>query len=163
MIAEKLASRHQLTFQPHQKLQADIAKGQIAGTEVVLAKPTTQMNLSGSAVGMLVHFYKLQPEDVWLVYDELDLEFGKIRTQQGGGTAGHNGVASVLGTIGPNFIRWRLGIGRPPQHLEPADYVLHKFDADQVEAVETMINEAAGDITAALTNGHQPTSRQTVE
>jgi PTH1 family peptidyl-tRNA hydrolase len=161
MIVDQLASRHALTYSQQDKLQAAVAKGLISGQEVVLAKAATMMNLSGRSVQRLAQFYKLKPEDVWLIYDELDLEFGRLRIRDRGSDAGHNGVASVASALGRNFTRWRVGIGKPVHKAETANYVLRQFTKQEqqqlpiiIERIVTLLDEAikAGEAKASSLN-----------
>lgn len=158
-VINELARRHDLSFKEDKKLHALVTKGEIAGETVLLTKPTTMMNLSGGSVSALMHYYKLNPSDVWVVHDELDLEFGKIRTRIGGGTAGHNGIGSIIEAISPDFIRWRIGIGRPPAGKDSAAYVLDRFTAGEEAKIEGIVGEVAADLTTALKTGHEPTTR----
>lgn len=111
----------------HTKFNADMAEGKIAGEKVLLIKPTTFMNLSGKAVGKAAGFYKIPPEKVIVFYDELDLPPGKIRVKTGGGNNGHNGLKSIDSMIGPNYVRVRVGIGRPAHKGAVTSHVLGDF------------------------------------
>ena len=121
-------------------LKSLVTTGNIADTRVILCKPTTYMNNSGEAVQAVSHFYKIQPRDIVVVHDELDIDFGQIRTGMGGGSAGHNGVKSVIEHIGADFGRVRIGVGpKSPgtdlpagRQVDSADFVLAKFsEAEQ--------------------------------
>ncbi|MBF0422608.1 MAG: aminoacyl-tRNA hydrolase [Magnetococcales bacterium] len=106
--------------------------GRVAGQPVVWLCPQTYMNLSGKSVGPAVHFYKLAPEDVVVFHDDLDLACGRIKMKRGGGHGGHNGLKSIQQVLSsPEFIRIRLGIGRPPAGTDPARHVLERFVADE--------------------------------
>ncbi|MBS4046320.1 MAG: aminoacyl-tRNA hydrolase [Alphaproteobacteria bacterium] len=129
MALDAIAERH--NFQPFKKrFQGEIAEGVLDGTKTLLLKPQTYMNLSGKSVGEAAHFYKLPPAQVVVVHDELDLAAGKIRMKTGGGHAGHNGLRSIDGAIGPNYRRLRIGIGHPGKDLV-LGYVLQNFHADE--------------------------------
>jgi PTH1 family peptidyl-tRNA hydrolase len=107
-------------------------KGEIGGRPVALLKPMTFMNLSGDSVQPAMAFLKVEPADVVVVHDEIDLPFGDVRVKTGGGHAGHNGLRSLIQRLGtPDFVRVRIGVGRPPPGFrgEVADYVLQDFDA----------------------------------
>ncbi|MFH1193910.1 MAG: aminoacyl-tRNA hydrolase [bacterium] len=111
-------------FKMNKKLAAEVSKS----GEIIFAKPQTFMNLSGEAVAKLLSFFKLSPADLVVIHDDLDLDFGKIKTGAGHGAAGHNGVKSIIELLGTkDFNRVRLGVGRPPIHLPPEDYVLQNF------------------------------------
>lgn len=162
MVMDELADRHQLKFGPKTELHAEVTEANLGGEKVILAKPTTMMNLSGRAVKQLVRYYKLEPTDVWLVHDELDLDFGRLRIREGAGSAGHNGVASVIDSIGPYCIRWRIGIGRPSQ-MDAADYVLQKFSPSEQKQLAKIVSQTADAIEHALEHGHEATTHQLLE
>jgi len=137
------------------RCQAATAKVRLLGNEVLLAKPETYMNLSGLSVRKLVEDLEVNPaSDLIVVYDELDLPFGAIRIRQRGGTAGHNGLESVVGSLGTDeFVRVRLGIqpGRPVR--DGAKFVLGQFKKAQLEAVDELIERAADAVEAILKDG----------
>ncbi|MCC6981999.1 MAG: aminoacyl-tRNA hydrolase [Bauldia sp.] len=125
-IADAIHARHR--FGPWKKnFSAEIAEADIAGERVLLMKPTTYMNESGRAVAEAMRFYKLEPGNVVVIYDELDLPPGKTRIKTGGGAAGHNGIRSVAASIGLDFRRLRVGIGHPGHRELVHGYVLHDF------------------------------------
>jgi PTH1 family peptidyl-tRNA hydrolase len=115
----------------------------IGTTRVILIKPTTFMNESGRAVKETQHFYKIDNGKTLVVYDELDIHFGQIRTRMGGGDAGHNGVKSVINACGEHFGRMRIGIG-PKKHkeMDTTDFVLAKFDKTQLEHMPQLLQES---------------------
>ncbi|MFZ5821882.1 MAG: aminoacyl-tRNA hydrolase [Chloroflexota bacterium] len=120
--------------------RALVASAAWQGRKIILAKPQTYMNLSGQSVGGLARFYKLPLENVMVAHDDLDLPFGVIRIRPGGGAGGQKGVASAIERLGSkDFRRLRIGIGRPPGRMDPADYVLQDFpQADLVTLSETL-------------------------
>jgi PTH1 family peptidyl-tRNA hydrolase len=120
----------------------------------VLIEPQTYMNLSGESVGPALGFYKLTVEQVIVVHDELDLELGKCRLKKGGGHGGHNGLRSLVQHLpSPDFIRLRVGIGRPPPGWDPADHVLSRFTSAERAIVDKAIGEAADAIEAVIKDG----------
>jgi PTH1 family peptidyl-tRNA hydrolase len=126
MAAEDIAERWR--FGPFRsKFQGQLAEGRLAGRSVLLFKPLTYMNESGRAVGQAVRFYKLAPEDVIAIHDDLDLAPGKCRVKKGGGAGGHNGLRSMDSQIGKEYWRIRLGIGHPGDKDLVHGYVLHDF------------------------------------
>jgi PTH1 family peptidyl-tRNA hydrolase len=136
------------------KFKARMAKARLADTDVVLLEPQTYMNLSGESAGPALGFYKLTVDQVIVVHDELDLELGKNRLKKGGGHGGHNGLRSLIQHLpSPEFIRLRMGIGRPPQGWDPADYVLSRFTASDREVADRSIQQAADAIEAVLKDG----------
>ncbi|MGH7195359.1 MAG: aminoacyl-tRNA hydrolase [Candidatus Saccharimonadales bacterium] len=136
-------------------LKATVAVNTLGQTRVILIKPTTFMNLSGEAVLATASFYKIPAENICLVHDELDVPFGQIRTRVGGSAAGHNGVKSVISTIGENTNRVRLGIGPKTaetnlpagRQVDSADFVLQKFSASEQKNLAALKKEAAAIIS----------------
>jgi PTH1 family peptidyl-tRNA hydrolase len=144
-----LAARHGIGL-GSSRHQARYGLGQLGGAKVGLAEPLTYMNLSGQAVAPLARFFKVPPERVLLVYDELDLPLGSLRLRPGGGSGGHNGVASVIGLLGTREVpRLRLGIGRPPPGWEGADFVLARFTDDEAPVAAELV-QRAGDVVEDL-------------
>ncbi len=125
-------------------MQCYQATGQVGDTRVVLAKPTTFMNNSGEAAQKLQQFYKIANEDTLIVYDDLDVEFGSIRTRGNGGAAGHNGIKSLLTHVKDGFGRIRIGIG-PKTHakMDSADFVLQKFSENQEKDIPKILREVS--------------------
>ncbi|MBN1285963.1 MAG: aminoacyl-tRNA hydrolase [Anaerolineae bacterium] len=143
---DELARLYGLAFArvQHRALTTD---GLIAGRRAALAKPQTYMNLSGESVGALVRFYKLPLENLIVVHDDLDLPLGTVRLRKQGGAGGQKGMRSIIQHLGADeFARVRAGIGRPPGRMDPADYVLQKFDAGELPVVE----EVMGRVVRAL-------------
>lgn len=122
------------------KYKSEIAQADIDGVSCILIKPMTYMNLSGEAVGEIMRFYKLTPEDVFVFHDDLDLPPGDVRVKQGGGNAGHNGLKSLDAHIGANYWRVRIGIGRPENKDQVSDYVLSNFSKADVKWIEKMLD-----------------------
>ncbi len=122
--------------------------------KVVLAKPQTYMNLSGQAVAALLRFYKIPREQLLVIHDDLDLPFGTLRLRPGGGPGGQKGVGSIIQQLGTqDFARLRIGIGRPPGRMNPADYVLHDFARDEQEFLPAVLKQAAEAARAWITEG----------
>lgn len=140
MTVDAFATEEDGAWKKDAKRNAEICKLDVEDTDVVFAKPMTFMNLSGDAVQALVSFYKVGMDDVLIVHDEMDLPPGKIQFKQGGGDAGHNGVASIIERLGTDaFARLRIGIGRPEDpHIPNADYVLGELSPDHApNAIDT--------------------------
>jgi PTH1 family peptidyl-tRNA hydrolase len=134
--------------------QSRIREGTLDGFDAVLASPRTYMNLSGRAALQLTRRYGVRVADVIVTYDEIDLPLGRLRLRRGGGAGGHNGVRSLIDSWqSPDFIRVRMGIGRPPDGVDPADYVLRGFSPDEVEHVEVMVRSAADAVIAIVREG----------
>lgn len=122
------------------KYQALLGEAQLDGEKIILVKPQTYMNLSGEAVGQLVRWYKLAVEDILVVYDDMDLPFGKLRIRSSGGPGGHNGMKSIIAHLGTNkFNRMRIGIGQPG--VGDVDHVLGRFSKQELAAIEQIINK----------------------
>jgi PTH1 family peptidyl-tRNA hydrolase len=114
----------------------------IGNTRVIICKPTTLMNASGQAVRALQRFYRVDNASTLVVHDELDVEFGQIRTRVGGGAAGHNGIKSLITHVGEDFARVRIGIGpKTPEQIDSADFVLAKFDKKQEKSLPLLLQE----------------------
>ena len=144
MVADLLAARMGDQFKVHKRSGAEVATGRLAHRPVVLAKPRTYMNESGRQVGPLAKFYSVQPADIIVIHDELDIDFGRIRLKLGGGEGGHNGLRSVANALGTkDFQRVRVGIGRPPGRKDPAAYVLEPFSAAERREVPAICEQAA--------------------
>ncbi|MBW2647769.1 MAG: aminoacyl-tRNA hydrolase, partial [Deltaproteobacteria bacterium] len=130
--------------------------GVISGTPVVLAKPQTFMNLSGVAVGKLARFFKVDVEDVIVVHDELDLPYREIRIKTGGGGGGHRGLSSVIDHLGGSeFIRVRLGIGKPVQKEMIEGYVLERFSGEEMKELPNVMARAYDALVEVLSSGTQ--------
>jgi len=131
MAADAIARRHGFGA-CRAKFHGEIAEGTIGGTKILILKPQTYMNESGRAVAAAMQFYKLSPENVLVLHDELDLAPGKFKVKRGGGLAGHNGLRDIKAHIGPDFRRLRLGIGHPGDKKLVEGYALRDFPkADQ--------------------------------
>lgn len=150
MAVDRIAEDH--GFSPWKsKFQGKISEGRLGSEKVLLLKPETFMNRSGQSVGDAMRFYKLEPEDVIVLHDELDLAPGKARVKQGGGHAGHNGLRSIHSHIGDSYGRVRLGIGHPGRKELVAAYVLHDFakaDEGWLEDLLRGISDGAPDLAA---------------
>jgi peptidyl-tRNA hydrolase, PTH1 family len=154
-LAEELARRHGGTFRYESRHQAELARVRIGVAELWLVKPTTYMNESGTAVGSVAHFYRIEPEEILVAYDELDFPPGKARLRQGGGTAGHNGVTDVVAHLGEAFWRLRIGIGRPDAKGAGRDRVLSRPTAEEESLIRETVEAGADAVTAMLEHGAQ--------
>jgi PTH1 family peptidyl-tRNA hydrolase len=139
---EELARRHDASWKA--KFQGRLAELRLDGHRVGLLKPETFMNDSGRSVGAAARFYKLEPDAILVIHDEIDLEHGRLQARMGGGLAGHNGLRSVAAHLKtPDFLRLRVGIGRPGRGdpRRPADFVLSNFTPE--DDAETLVARAA--------------------
>ncbi len=142
MAVDEIVRRHRFS-PPRRRFHGSVCEATIAGEKVLALKPSTFVNLSGEAVGAAVRYYKLAPEQVVVIHDELDLAPGKLRVKTGGGYAGHNGLRSIGSHIGPGFRRARLGIGHPGDKDLVTDYVLHDFAKADGAWIESLLAAAA--------------------
>jgi PTH1 family peptidyl-tRNA hydrolase len=167
MVLDELAVRMRASFKTH-KSNARVAEGRTVpgGPRFVLAKPNTYMNESGGPVGGLAKFYKVPPDHVIVVHDELDIPFDTLRLKIGGSAGGHNGLRSIDGALGQGYYRVRVGIGRPPGRMDAAAYVLQDFSREERTALPSLIVDAAdavedlarGGLEAAQQRWHAPRS-----
>jgi PTH1 family peptidyl-tRNA hydrolase len=128
--------------------------GVIAGEKVVLAMPQTYMNLSGDAVGELVHFYKCTAEDVIVIYDDTDLDVGRLRIRKQGSAGGHNGIKSIIASLGTDvFDRVKVGIGHKPADWDLADYVLGRFMKEELPVMREAVEKATDAVTCIVESG----------
>jgi len=153
LAADVLAARAGVRFRAG-KFRAMAAEGRLAGFGVIFVKPLTFMNDSGIAVAGISGYYRLEPDRIVVVHDELDLPFGTIRLKRGGGDNGHNGLRSVTAHLGTReYYRVRIGIGRPPGRMDPAAYVLRDFSAAERKELPFVLDRAADAVEALLTDG----------
>jgi PTH1 family peptidyl-tRNA hydrolase len=156
MVLDELAARAgiRLTAGKGARARALSGEGRLAGCRVVLARPTTYMNESGGPVRGLLDYHHLDPADLVVVHDDLDIPFAAVRLKRGGGEGGHNGLRSVTRSVGTkDYLRVRVGIGRPPGRQEAADFVLKDFNATERKELDLLIGEAADAAEALLTQG----------
>jgi PTH1 family peptidyl-tRNA hydrolase len=153
LVTDLLAARLRGTWRSHRSGRAEVVEGRLGeppGHRVILARPRSFMNESGGPISSIAAFYKIPLGKIIAVHDELDLPFATVRVKQDGGDGGHNGVRSLRQALGSGeFLRVRIGIGRPPGHQDPADFVLSDFRAGEREEVGFIIERAA-DVTQSL-------------
>ncbi len=153
MVVDLLAERIGARFKAH-RTRNEAADGRLAGVPVTLAKPRTYMNLSGGPVAALAAFYKIPPERIVVVHDDLDIPFGAVRLKRGGGDNGHNGLRSVTQALGTNeYNRARFGIGRPPGRMDAATFVLRDFSAAERQELPLLIDRCADAVETLLSKG----------
>ena len=129
------------------KFKGLLTTGNIGNEKVYAIKPLTFMNNSGVCIRELIEYFKIDPEDVIVFHDDLDLEFGKIKAKFGGSSAGHNGITSIDKFIGKDYSRVRIGIGKPKNGIEVADYVLQNFDEDESEGIKKISKDISESIS----------------
>ena len=137
-----------------EKQRAEVCSITVAGEKVLLVKPQTFMNVSGESVGPLMRYYKIDPSDVYCIYDDMDLPVGKLRIRPNGSSGGHNGIKSLISHIGTeNFPRFRVGIGRPLPQWTVIDHVLAPFSEDSQEKVQKGIKDTVKAVLGTLEVG----------
>lgn len=152
-IADLLAQRFGIRISDR-KFKARIGRGRLGGVDCVLMKPQTFMNLSGECVGPAVGFWKLSTAGLIAVHDDLDLDVGRLKLKKGGGHGGHNGLRSMMEHLPDSeFVRVRVGIGRPPPRWDAADYVLSRFTKPERGEMDRVVERAADAIELMVREG----------
>jgi PTH1 family peptidyl-tRNA hydrolase len=173
MIVAELGERMSARFKRHRAnaMVAEVRLG-VGGPKLILAGTNTYMNVSGGPVANLLTFYKVPPERLMVVHDELDLPFDTVRLKFGGGHGGHNGIRDVIAAVGTgDFVRVRVGIGRPPGRQDPADFVLKDFSSTERISLPSLLADAADAVEAVASDGltaaqqrfHSPPGQPTTE
>ena len=153
MVLDELANRASGRFRAH-KTQADVAEVRLAGSRAVLARPRTYMNLSGGPVAGVRRYYGTSLDRLVVVHDELDIPFGAVRLKMGGGDNGHNGLRSITSSLSSReYLRVRVGIGRPPGRMDPADFVLRDFSTVERKELPFLVDAGADAVEMLLTEG----------
>lgn len=153
LVADLLAERMGGGFRSA-RARADVLEGRLAAQRVILTKPKSYMNESGGAVAGVRGFYKVALDRLVVVHDELDLPFGVVRLKRGGGEGGHNGLRSLSRSLGSrDYLRVRIGVGRPPGRQDPADYVLEDFGRRERTEVPLVVERAADAVVALVALG----------
>lgn len=161
MVVDLLAQRVGGRFSKGARGRADVVEGRLADSRTVLAKPRSYMNESGGPAAAVLTFYKVPPERLVVVHDELDLPFGTIRLKRGGGHGGHNGLRSLDRSLGTKeYLRVRVGIGRPPGRQDPAEYVLRDFGTQERKELPLEIERAADAVEVVLASGLERAQNQ---
>jgi PTH1 family peptidyl-tRNA hydrolase len=155
LVVERLAARHGIALAFDKRLFGRFGRGRIAGVETGVLEPQTFMNRSGRAVRAAIEAHPLDPaSELVVVYDDLDLPFGRLRLRPSGGAGGHNGLTDVAESLGrSDFARLRCGIGRPPAGVDPVDHVLAPFTAEEAASLAPYLERAADAIEAVLAEG----------
>lgn len=152
LVADRFAREHHLEF-ARRRFNAQYAEGQVEGKRVIVCKPQTFMNSSGDAVGKFFSFFKINPQSMIVIYDDLDLPLGKIRLRAQGSAGGHHGMESIIARIGTSdFPRLRIGIGRPNPDAD-IDHVLGEFDRSERKVMDETFERAANAVTLWLADG----------
>ena len=156
-VLAELASRAlpmPASFSAHKRTNCDLAQTRLAGRPVVLAAPRSFMNLSGGPVSAVASYFSVPATEIIVVHDEIDIEFGQVRLKRGGGEGGHNGLRSVSTSLDTrDYLRVRVGVGRPPGRMDVADYVLKRFGKQEQTEVPLLVAEAADAVEQLLQLG----------
>ncbi len=153
LVADELAARVGGKFKAH-KGGAEVLECRLAGRRVALAKPRSFMNVSGGPVVATARFYKVDPANLIVIHDELDLPFATLRLKLGGGENGHNGLRSISKSMGTrDYLRVRFGIGRPPGRMDPADFVLRDFSTTERKELALHVDHCADAVEALVSKG----------
>ncbi|WP_062071537.1 aminoacyl-tRNA hydrolase [Demequina sediminicola] len=154
MVADELAARGGTSLSVHKKSRTRAATVRIGGEPVVVAVPMTYMNVSGGPVHALANYQSVAARDVIVVHDELDIPFGEVKLKRGGGSAGHNGLKDITKALGgPDYVRVRVGIGRPPGRMDAATYVLKRFSAAERKELDLLVSRAADAVESIVADG----------
>ena len=160
MVVDSLAARSSARLTTHKARAAATTvrigtlPGGAPGPAAVVAVPTSYMNESGGPVKALMSFYSVTPERLVVVHDELDIPPGEVRLKKGGGEGGHNGLRSISSALGTrDYLRVRVGIGRPPGRMDPADFVLRDFSTTEKKALPFLLGDAADAVETLVTHG----------
>tara|TARA_Y100001936_G_C15820654_1_gene531519 strand:- start:2 stop:562 length:561 start_codon:yes stop_codon:yes gene_type:complete len=132
------------------KFKGLLTTGNITDKKIYAIKPLTFMNNSGICIRELIEYFKIDPNDVIVFHDDLDIEFGKIKAKYGGSSAGHNGIASIDKFIGQDYSRVRIGIGKPKDNIEVGDFVLQNFDEDEIDELERIKTNISDSISILI-------------
>ena len=155
MVVDELATRIGGKFKTHSS-RAQILEGRlgIGGPKLILAKPMTYMNLSGGPVGNLAKFFGIDPKHVIAIHDEIDIPFDTVKLKLGGGEGGHNGLRDISKALGTkDYLRVRVGVGRPPGRMETADFVLKDFSKDEKKSLPFLLDSSADAVEEIVCSG----------
>lgn len=143
MALDRLAERHRLDLS-RDKFNGQFESGRIGSENVAALKPMTMMNRSGDSVGAAARYYGIEPGDIIVVHDDIDLSLGQVNAKKGGSTGGHNGLKDIANKIGSkDFVRVRIGIGRPDGPQDVTSYVLGRFSSEQLHSIDGALEKAA--------------------
>lgn len=155
MVVDRLAEQAGCSIS-RARFGALVGDGTLAAQKVLLLKPQTFMNLSGRSLEQAVRYYDVLLENVVVIHDDVDLPFGRMKLKQGGGHAGHKGLKSIDQVLGTDYVRVRLGVGRPPGRMEVANFVLSAFSTQEREELDFLIGDAADAVRMILDEGLVP-------
>lgn len=156
IVLDELAQNCDATFTTHRASNSQVATGWVrpSGAKLILVKPNSYMNTSGGSVAAAAKYFSISTEHIIVLHDELDIPFDTVRLKKGGGHGGHNGLRDIVKALGtPDFLRVRIGIGRPPGSQEVADFVLNSFSKTESKSLPMLIADAADAAIMAAENG----------
>lgn len=160
MVLDRWALAEGFTFKQDNKLKACITKIKYNGEDIIFAKPTTFMNLSGEAVRAIMDYYKIDTTDLLIIYDDISLDLSRIRYRANGSDGGHNGIKSIIKHIGTkNFVRLKIGIG-PQPNIPSENYVLQNFSKEQLGELKEVLDRAIESVKFYLENGIEKTQNK---
>ena len=154
-VIETLAQRWSIPAEGKQ-LGSLVGSGRIAFDKAVLARPQSFMNRSGHPVRSLLGYYKLDPQRLLVIHDDLDLPFGSVKLKNGGGHGGHNGLRDINKSAGNEYARVRVGVGRPPEGWSVSDYVLGKWNPTETKTIASVVDRAADAVESVVRDGLEP-------
>jgi len=149
---EKIAKQYDSSFSTKKKFNCEIAENNDREEKLIFIKPTTYMNLSGKAVIAVKTYYNIRLEKIFVIHDDIDLSVGRVKLKTGGGNGGHNGLKSIDGVIGSNYNRIRIGVGRPQNNQDAADYVLNNFLKSEYEITKLAVDKITNNFDLILEN-----------
>jgi PTH1 family peptidyl-tRNA hydrolase len=152
-FVDALARKYGGAFRREKRFDAECAKVAVGGADLWLVKPQSYMNLSGGPIRAVLDYYRLEPGDMLVAHDEIDLPPGTVRLKLGGGHGGHNGLRDIIRHCGPDFLRLRLGVGHPGHKDDVTGYVLKRGSAEVERAVEDNVDDAIGALPTLLEDG----------
>lgn len=160
MVLDRWALKEGLSFKVESKLKASVLKFKYNGEDIIFAKPTTFMNLSGEAVRAIMDYYKIDIKDILIIYDDIALDLGRIRYRSNGSDGGHNGIKSIIQhTNTKNFSRLKIGIG-PQPNIPSENYVLQNFPKDKHDELKNVLDIAIESVKFYLENGIDKTQNK---
>ena len=159
LVTDVLAARMSAAFKAHPSKRADVVEGRLAGERAIIGRSRSYMNESGGAVATLAQYYSAEPDNLVVIHDEIDLDFGRLRVKFGGGDNGHNGLKSLRQSLGTGeFYRVRVGVGRPDRG-DVHDYVLKAFNGAERKELPLLVEEAADAVESLMTQGLETTQQ----
>ena len=159
MIVDEISKSIKVSLKTEKKLKSELCITIVDGETIILAKPITYMNLSGDSVSKIINFYKIQTPDIWVISDDLALDFGVVRVRSGGSSGGHNGLKDIIAKVGDEFTRFRVGIKNDMLENVPAEkFVLQKFNKEEQQKLEDIVKKSSGFVLESLKSGVSHTS-----